>query len=284
MLKRINLFLKNHGQSLIYFIEIDTEKKFNEAAFQYFLTSLVFLDIMLITYATFGLFKVNPWIYWFTILFDTIVSILLIIDLFYRHKRYQLEGKNTFFKENWIDFLGVIPVITFIPFIGPTSPYYILVRIFKILKIVSLLKNNFFKIFLFLKKTNLHYGLITIIFILTIGTCLFYYAEVPANPAIHNFPDALWFVIITITTVGYGDISPVTLDGRIIAVFLIVSGLIFFGYLTAKFSSWFIIEEEKEEKKQLENVTKLMTIQNNEIKNLKSEIEELKNIIKEKMD
>jgi voltage-gated potassium channel len=72
-----------------------------------------------------------------------------------------------------------------------------------------------------------------------------------ANAEIENFADALWWAFVTITTVGYGDISPVTGEGRIIAVFLMVLGITLFGVLTAGLAAFFVEgaswEEEPEE-------------------------------------
>ncbi len=45
------------------------------------------------------------------------------------------------------------------------------------------------------------------------------------DPAMGNFADALWWAIVTVTTVGYGDVIPTSSAGRIIAGFLMVAGV-----------------------------------------------------------
>ncbi|MFD9395659.1 potassium channel family protein [Streptomyces sp. NPDC060000] len=55
-----------------------------------------------------------------------------------------------------------------------------------------------------------------------------------------TFGDALWWTCETLTTVGYGDITPVTSSGRLIAVGMMACGLALLGAVTGSFSSWLI--------------------------------------------
>lgn len=57
---------------------------------------------------------------------------------------------------------------------------------------------------------------------------------------ITSFGDALWWAVVTITTVGYGDTSPVTMPGRFIAVGIMVAGIALLGTVTAMLASWFL--------------------------------------------
>ena len=59
---------------------------------------------------------------------------------------------------------------------------------------------------------------------------------------IHNYPDALWWAIVTVTTVGYGDRYPMTSGGRAVAVVLMLVGIGLIGVLTATVASVFIKE------------------------------------------
>jgi voltage-gated potassium channel len=59
---------------------------------------------------------------------------------------------------------------------------------------------------------------------------------------VHNYADALWWAIVTVTTVGYGDRFPVTAGGRIVAVILMLVGIGLIGVLTATVASVFIKE------------------------------------------
>jgi voltage-gated potassium channel len=56
--------------------------------------------------------------------------------------------------------------------------------------------------------------------------------------------DALWWAVTTITTVGYGDRYPVTTEGRLVAVCLMVIGIGLFGTLSGLAASWFTVRDK----------------------------------------
>ena len=58
--------------------------------------------------------------------------------------------------------------------------------------------------------------------------------------SITTFGDALWWAFTTITTVGYGDLYPVSFTGRCIAVALMVGGIALLGTITATIASWLV--------------------------------------------
>lgn len=58
--------------------------------------------------------------------------------------------------------------------------------------------------------------------------------------SILTFGDALWWVLTTITTVGYGDLSPVTTEGRLVAAGLMLAGIAVLGTVTAAIATWFL--------------------------------------------
>lgn len=69
-----------------------------------------------------------------------------------------------------------------------------------------------------------------------------------SNPQsdINTFGKAVWWAITTVTTVGYGDLSPITTMGRFIAVLLMIGGISLIGVVTATLASW-IVERVAEE-------------------------------------
>ncbi|WP_433432154.1 potassium channel family protein [Nonomuraea sp. CA-141351] len=61
-----------------------------------------------------------------------------------------------------------------------------------------------------------------------------------ADPTIVTLADALWWALTTMTTVGYGDLYPTTLEGRLIAATLMLSGIALLGVVTASIAAWFV--------------------------------------------
>lgn len=78
------------------------------------------------------------------------------------------------------------------------------------------------------------------------GTVIFVGATVYSIAEGVDFIDSLWWAFVTSTTVGYGDISPITTAGRIAAVFLMLTGIGLFGVLTSTVTTFFTQLNEEE--------------------------------------
>jgi voltage-gated potassium channel len=74
------------------------------------------------------------------------------------------------------------------------------------------------------------------------GALVAFYAEHAVNPEFANFGDSLWWSIVTLTTVGYGDIVPVTLTGRTAAVMIMLTGVAVLGLLAGSLASFFRLQ------------------------------------------
>ncbi|MDI2129682.1 potassium channel family protein [Yinghuangia seranimata] len=66
---------------------------------------------------------------------------------------------------------------------------------------------------------------------------------------ITDFPDALWWAISTVTTVGYGDLHPVTPEGRLVGAILMVVGIGMMGVVTATIATRIILPEQQAEER-----------------------------------
>jgi voltage-gated potassium channel len=73
--------------------------------------------------------------------------------------------------------------------------------------------------------------------------------SVHPGSSIHSLPDALWWAVVTLFTVGYGDLYPHTIGGRIAGIVLMVSGIALFGWVTASLASLFVENEDKATKR-----------------------------------
>jgi voltage-gated potassium channel len=70
--------------------------------------------------------------------------------------------------------------------------------------------------------------------------------EVPAGGSINTAETAMWWAFSTMTTLGFGDAHPITVEGRFVAVFLVASGVGAFGMLSGLIAAWFLAPAPKE--------------------------------------
>ena len=77
---------------------------------------------------------------------------------------------------------------------------------------------------------------ISAICIILFNSWLFFEAEIGINPKIDSFFDCIWWSVTTSTTVGYGDIAPITVWGRIVGMFAMISGALMFTIFTGLFA------------------------------------------------
>ena len=74
------------------------------------------------------------------------------------------------------------------------------------------------------------------------------------DATITTFGDAVWWTLTTISTVGYGDRYPVTLEGRLVAATLMVAGIALLGVVTASIAAWFVENLRRSEQQVSEEV------------------------------
>lgn len=91
-----------------------------------------------------------------------------------------------------------------------------------------------------LAQSRLFFAWLAVMVISSLGL---YVAENGINPNIHNPWDALWWGIVTLTSVGYGDIAPVTPEGKIAGAALMILGITLFAAITGTITSYIIAEE-----------------------------------------
>ena len=75
-------------------------------------------------------------------------------------------------------------------------------------------------------------------------------AEHPVNPEFASYGDALWWGVVTLTTVGYGDIVPITVEGRIAGVVIMFMGVGLLGVLAGALASFFKLTPQQESEDQ----------------------------------
>jgi hypothetical protein len=129
---------------------------------------------------------------------------------------------------------------------------------------------------------------VLVIFALIIGGCgiLIYLIESPHEGAqITTLIDAFWWVTATVTTVGYGDVVPVTEMGRIMGIGLMFVGISIIGTMISAFGA-ILIGSRLKKHESVESSTKSMIVRKiQEIENLeKHEVELLISMLKDLHD
>ena len=127
-----------------------------------------------------------------------------------------------------VDFLAIIPFyLAFLPVDFRFLRIIRLFRLFRLLKIARYLKAlNLIKDVLQEKKEHIYLTVMFIFFLLIIISTLMFYVENEAQPDVFSsIPASMWWGIETLTTVGYGDMLPVTSYGRILGGIISVLGI-----------------------------------------------------------
>jgi voltage-gated potassium channel len=85
----------------------------------------------------------------------------------------------------------------------------------------------------------------TVVALVSAAALSFHYFEHGSNPNVHTIGDSFWWAIVTVTTVGYGDIYPITTGGRLVAVGLMLIGIGTLGLYTATIAG-FVVKQRME--------------------------------------
>ena len=263
--------------------------------FNFFLSVLIIIDLILITLTLIS--EVPENLYYGIVVFDTVLCIILIIEFITR--LMDSDNKKRFFLKNWTELIAAIPFdLIMLPFVLNYARFLRLFRVLKFIKVIALFSQFFETIDVFLKKTHLDeiFG-VTLLVVLasTLGLYLF-------DPSINSLFDSLWFVLSTITTVGYGDVLPQSGPGKIIGLIILIVGVLIFSTITGAIASYFarrvLINEDfnitenddniellKEDlsynKKNLSEVHSKVYKMDRDLESLKKEVSELKEINKE---
>ncbi len=94
---------------------------------------------------------------------------------------------------------------------------------------------------------------ITTITFLTIlcGSFFFFIFEFEKNEFVETLFDAVWWSIVTLTSLGYGDIYPVTTEGRIVGIFLMFFGIVLIGVIAGSVTKHYFESRNQKRKKKL---------------------------------
>lgn len=259
------------------------------------LPALIIVDLFLITISL--IFEIPNDVMLNIQQFDLIVCIILLGEYFLNLFLSGSKKLYIFDKENIIGLIASIPFDYILPLISPVAlPVVFLryLRIFKLIRVVKLAQFDIIKDLF--RKTGLHKVLIGIF----ITILIFWAAFFLFSPS-YGWVDDFYFVIVTLTTVGYGDVTPKTYNEKVLAIILILIGVFVFSVITALMSSFLtdrILDDDEEDRvseiqetieEKYENIMaeiKSVRMENKQLKDeaneLKAEIKELKDMINKK--
>jgi len=147
-----------------------------------------------------------------------------------------------------IDFVALVPY--YVSFFGFNSSFFRglrLLRVFKLLHMNKLSKfDDLLKKIISQKKDEFIFLFSFIFIVLTILSFLVYHFEHEVQPEVYtSIPQTMWWAIVTLASVGYGDMYPITEVGKILSSTFMFMGIAFIAIPSAIFASSFIEEFEK---------------------------------------
>lgn len=208
---------------------------------------------------------------------DVIICSIFLSEFFFM--LYHAEDKKVYFKKHWIDLVASIPLQGILQNLrwGRAVRLVRVVRILRTARIFILLLRIVVRVWDRYKRNPTRFSVLMMLIAIFMGAVMVMFVELyfasPDADGITQFGDALWWALVTVSTVGYGDITPVTTGGRIIASLLIVIGVGLYASFNAILASALIhyVQTEDEDKNNSINNEVL-----EELKSLRLAVEEMK--------
>ncbi len=201
---------------------------------------------------------------------DYIVCFFFFIDFCQRF--YRAPNKWRYMRWGWLDLLASIPAGWF-----QAARLARVVQVIRVLRALRSLELIWQLLFRNRAEGVLASAATATVLLVVFGAMTVLMVETP-NPdsPINTAEEALWWAIVTVTTVGYGDYYPITTLGRIVAVLLMVCGVGLFGSFAAYVSSLFVEDQEESESRQHKANRRMMRHMIEQVSELQVEIESLR--------
>ena len=195
---------------------------------------------------------------------DDGICVVFLADFTIRLVRSR--DRRRFMRWGWIDLVSSIPTFDVLR-------WGRLVRVVRILRIMRAFRST--KVLLGFLFRNRAQGTFATVALVSITLALFssiaiLNVENVPEANIKSAGDALWWSLVTITTVGYGDKYPVTTEGRVIAIVLMTAGVGLFGTFTGLVATLFLAPEQKKEAAEMETILAELRAIREELNTLRS--------------
>ena len=180
-------------------------------------------------------------------------------------------GRRRYAVSKWYDF--AIVALTLIPVLMPLRALRS-VRVLKVLKILRLMafaERGWHTAKRIWAGTSGRYVLVAAVALIAASAVGVWFFEDGGGGDIDSVGETVWWAIVTMTTVGYGDISPTTGGGKAVAVVLMLGGITVFGVITANLAAWFTRSKDQADKDDLARQVSELTAA---VERLSTQIEE----------
>ncbi len=149
------------------------------------------------------------------------------------------EDRREWWRRHWYELLGLIPLYFEAFSILRMAQVLRLARVLRMLRAVTALKRARSLVFVdvLLNRNKLGHTLVIAAAVVLGMAAVVWMLERDTNPNLSTFHDALWWAIVTATTVGYGDITPQTGLARAVATGLMLMGIGLIGVVASSFST-----------------------------------------------
>lgn len=183
---------------------------------------------------------------------DTALCVLFLADFLRSLKRAPNRGRYLL-RSGWLDLLSSIPAVGVFR-LGRLSRIARIVRLLRAVRSVRTIGRTIAKHRQ--ESALLAAALVSILLVVFASIAVLQFERGP-DSNISTGGDALWWAFATITTVGYGDRYPVTLEGRLTAAVLMAAGVALFGTLSGLVASWFLHGDAAKESEENEAISAL---------------------------
>ncbi|MGP1586710.1 MAG: ion transporter [Treponemataceae bacterium] len=226
---------------------------------------LILLNVCLVIADTFVLpipvQKISTWIERISVVIFSIEYLLRIwtADFLFPKKKYFVAKIKYIFS-----FMAIIDLLAILPFYLPMF-LPIDLRVLRVLRIIRL-----FRVFKISRYTNALSSIVkvfknkqhellssffVVLLLMIVASVLMFSIENKAQPEVFkNAFDALWWALATLTTVGYGDIYPITILGKILSAIIAILGIGLVAVPTGIISAGFMESIQSEEKEKSDNI------------------------------
>ena len=153
--------------------------------------------------------------------------------------------------------MAIVDLMAVLPFYLPLFFTFDLrmLRLFRLLRLLRLIKVaryssslRLFQQVYMMKKSELTMCFLAILFLLVIASSLIFLAENEAQPdAFSSIPESMWWGVATLTTVGYGDVVPVTSIGKFLGAIIAILGIGLFALPAGILGSGFVVAMRRQE-------------------------------------